>query len=290
MYINATGYYVPSGRVDNDHFLEINGLTSEWIVQRTGIRTRSIVGEGEGSDSMGLAAIDNALASLPYPITDIDLIVSACYSPYDTVATLAHVAQQKYNIDGAKAVYCSSACSSFVNGLEIVEGYFAMGKATKALLICSEHNTYYRNESDPKCGHLWGDAAVAYFISKEPVADTDMTIHGISMPYGKDVFLRACNYMIHALEQVTKPFGMAVTDISYIICHQANKRIVANVAHQLELPDDRFINNIEELGNTGSASAALVLAQNRDNYPKGTTFGLTVFGGGYSCGAFLVEK
>ena len=110
------------------------------------------------------------------------------------------------------------------------------------------------------------------------------------MPYGKDVFLRACNYMIHALEQVTKPFGMAVTDISYIICHQANKRIVANVAHQLELPDDRFINNIEELGNTGSASAALVLAQNRDNYPKGTTFGLTVFGGGYSCGAFLVEK
>ena len=113
---------------------------------------------------------------------------------------------------------------------------------------------------------------------------------GISMPYGKDVFLRACNYMIHALEQVTKPFGMAVTDISYIICHQANKRVVANVAHQLELPDDRFINNIEELGNTGSASAALVLAQNRDNYPKGTTFGLTVFGGGYSCGAFLVEK
>ena len=314
MYINATGFYVPAGRVDNDHFLEINGLTSEWIVQRTGIRTRSIVGEGEGSDSMGLAAIDNALASLPYPITDIDLIVSACYSPYDTVATLAHVAQQKYNIDGAKAVYCSSACSSFVNGLEIVEGYFAMGKATKALLICSEHNTYYRNESDPKCGHLWGDAAVAYFISKEPVADTDMTIKaiytcglgnigkgpdgvklrphedGISMPYGKDVFLRACNYMIHALEQVTKPFGMAVTDISYIICHQANKRIVANVAHQLELPDDRFINNIEELGNTGSASAALVLAQNRDNYPKGTTFGLTVFGGGYSCGAFLVEK
>ena len=59
MYINATGYYVPSGRVDNDHFLEINGLTSEWIVQRTGIRTRSIVGEGEGSDSMGLAAISS---------------------------------------------------------------------------------------------------------------------------------------------------------------------------------------------------------------------------------------
>ncbi len=314
MYINATGFYIPAGRVDNEHFLHVNGLTNDWIVQRTGIVTRSIVGEGEGSDSMGLAAIENALPSLPYDITDVDLIISACYSPYDTVATLAHVAQQKYNIDGAKAVYVSAACSSFVNGLEIIEGYFAMGKASKALLICSEFNTYYRNESDPKCGHLWGDAAVAYFISKERMSDNDMTIKGvytcglgnigkgpdgvrlrphedgITMPYGKDVFVRACHYMIVALEHVVKPNGMEITDLDYIICHQANKRIVSNVANQLELPDDKFLNNIEELGNTGSASAALVLAQNIDRFPKGTTFGLTVFGGGYSCGAFFVEK
>lgn len=314
MYINATGFYVPAGRVDNDHFLNINGLTSDWIVQRTGIKTRSIAAEGEGANSMGFAAIEDALKSLPYDITDVDFIIQADYSPYDTVATIAHLAQQKYNIDGAKAVYASSACSSFVNGLEIIEGYFAMGKASKALLICSEHNTYYSNESDPKCGHLWGDAAVAYFISKDPVADTDLTIKGvytcglgnigrgpdgvqlrprdggIMMPYGKDVFVRACHYMIHALEQVTTPIGMKVTDIDYIICHQANKRIVANVQRQLGISEDRFINNIEELGNTGSASAALVLAQNIDLHPKGTTFGLTVFGGGYSCGAFLVEK
>ena len=82
---------------------------------------------------------------------------------------------------------------------------------------------------------------------------------------------------------------MAVRDLDYIITHQANKRIVANVAHQLELADDRFINNIEELGNTGSASAALVFAQNRDKFKSGERIGLTVFGGGYSCGAFLVE-
>lgn len=314
MYINATGFYIPEGRVDNDHFFPINGLTDEWILQRTGIKTRSIAGEGESSNSMGLAAIDNALTTLPYDVTEVDLIVSACYSPYDTVATLAHVAQQKYNIDGAKAVYVSAACSSFVNGLEIIEGYFAMGKATKALLICSEHNTYYRNEADPKCGHLWGDAAVAYFISKDSVAATDMTIKGIytcglgnigkgpegvrlrphedgiTMPYGKDVFVRACHYMIDALEHITSPIGMKVADINYIICHQANMRIVANVANQLQLTDDHFLNNIQELGNTGSASAALVLAQRHNEYPKGTTFGLAVFGGGYSCGAFLVEK
>ena len=81
MYINATGYYVPEGRVDNDHFLEVNGLTSDWIYKRTGIKTRSKAGEGEGHNSMGLAAIADAVKHLPYDIKDVDLIVSASYSP-----------------------------------------------------------------------------------------------------------------------------------------------------------------------------------------------------------------
>ena len=313
MFINSTGYYIPSCRVDNEHFFNVNGLTSDWILKRTGISTRSKAGENEGHNSMGLEAINDALKKLPYDIKDVDLIVSAAYSAYDTVATLAHVAQQKYDIAGAKAVYASSACSSFVNGLEIVEGYFAMGKAKKALLVCSEHNTYYSNESDPKCGHLWGDGAVAMFLSAEQVAPNEPEIKqiytcglgnvskgpegvklrpkedGITMPDGRDVFMHACKYMVHALDQVTKPEGLAITDLDYIICHQANKRIVANVANQLSLPDDRFLNNIEEFGNTGSASAAIVFAQNREKFKKGQHVGLTVFGGGYSCGAFMVE-
>lgn len=107
-------------------------------------------------DSMALAAIDDALGNLPYAIKDVDLIVAACYAAYDTVATPAHVAQQHYDISGAKAVYVSAACSSFINGLEVIEGYFASGKAKRALLICTEHNTYYSNEKDHKAGHLWG--------------------------------------------------------------------------------------------------------------------------------------
>lgn len=313
MYINSIGYYVPSGRVDNDHFLTVNGLTSDWILKRTGIRTRSKASAGESHNSMGLDAIEAALPSLPYGIKEVDLIVSAAYSVYDTVATLAHEAQKKYDIDGAKAVYASSACSSFVNGLEIIEGYFAMGKADKALLVCSEHNTYYSNESDPKCGHLWGDGAVAMFVSKNRVSDSDVKIShiytcglgnvskgpegvklrpkedGITMPDGRDVFIHACKYMIHALDKVTAPDGIRPSDLDYIITHQANKRIVAQVAHQLELGEEKFLNNIEELGNTGSASAAIVLAQNFDRFRKGDRVGLTVFGGGYSCGAFTVE-
>lgn len=313
MYINSTGYYVPELRVNNDYFLNVNGLSDEWIYKRTGIRSRSKAAEGEGHNSMGIAAIEDAVKSLPYDIKDVDLIVSASYSPYDTVATLAHVAQQKFGIEGARAVYVSAACSSFVNGLEIVETYFAAGKATKALLICSEHNTYYSNEHDPKAGHLWGDAAVAYFLSKDKVSDSDVEVkavytcglgnvgkgpegvilrpkeNGIEMPDGRDVFVNACTYMIKALDRVTAPYAMKPADLDYIITHQANKRIVAQVAHQLDLTDDHFLNNIEEYGNTGSASCALVFAENRDKFKKGDKIGLTVFGGGYSCGAFLVE-
>ena len=313
MYINAIGCYVPQGRVDNDHFLEVNGLTSDWILKRTGISTRSKAAPGEGHNSMGLDAVEAALPSLPYDIKEVQLIVSAAYSVYDTVATLAHEVQKKYDIDGAKAVYASSACSSFVNGLEIIEGYFAMGKADKALLVCSEHNSYYANESDPKCGHLWGDGAVAMFVSKDRVSDKDIKISniftcglgniskgpegvklrpkedGITMPDGRDVFIHACKYMIEALDHVTSPDNMKPSDLTYIITHQANKRIVAQVAHQLGLGEDRFLNNIEELGNTGSASAAIVLAQNMDKFQKGDKVGLTVFGGGYSCGAFTID-
>lgn len=313
MYINATGYYIPAGRVDNDYYLTRIGLTDEWIRKRTGIVTRSRCQEGEGHNSMGLQAIADALNHLDYPITDVDLIVSASYSPYDTVATLAHEAQRKWEIDGAKAVYASAACSSFVNGLEIVEGYMASGKAHKALLVCSEHNSYYANENDPKCGHLWGDGAVAFFLSDERLSDQDLEIadiytcglanigygpegvklrpkeEGIMMPYGKDVFVHACHYMIEALEHVCKPHGLEVNELDYIICHQANLRIVANIEHQLGMDEGHFLNNISELGNTGSASAAIVFAQNRDRFKPGEHVGLTVFGGGYSCGAFMVN-
>lgn len=126
MYINATGFYVPEARVDNQHFLELNGLTSEWIEQRTGIRTRAIAKPEENINTMSMEAIRNALPLLPYDITEVDLIISASYSPYDTVATAAHKAQFEFNIKNAKALYLSSACSSFLNALEVVEGYFAI--------------------------------------------------------------------------------------------------------------------------------------------------------------------
>lgn len=314
MYINAIGHYIPSRRIPNEYFKELNGLDSDWILQRTGIETRSRCGEDENVDTMAFEAVENALPRLPYPIQDVDLIVAAHYCAYDTVGTAAHRVQRKYNIEGAKAVYASSACSSFVNGLEIIEGYFAMGKAKKALLICSEQNSYYSNDNDPKAGHLWGDAAVAYFVSKERQSENDMEVlsiytegvgqigagpegvllrpkeGGIAMPNGRDVFMYAVKYMKHALSKNLAESGMDVNEIDYFITHQANMRIVKQLAHMMDMPMERFLNNIQELGNTGSASAPLVLAEHQDELKKGDTVALMVFGGGYSCASFTVRK
>ena len=313
MYINAMGSYVPAQRLGNDYFTSINGLTPEWIEQRTGIRTRSRAGEGENHNTMGLEAVRDALKRLPYPVTDVDLIVSAAYSPLDLVGTLAHVAQREFEIDGAKAVYCSSACSSFINGLEIVEGYFAMGKATKALIISSEHNSYYASERDPKSGHLWGDGAVAWFISKDRVTPDDWQIldifteglgntgkgpegvrlrpaeDGITMPDGRDVFIPG---IMEHVERTGIHSGDSISVYpTFSVSPKVKEKIIeAQVAHQLDLDMDSFYNNIEELGNTGSASAALVLTQYADQVRTGEKTALMVFGGGYSCGCFIVQK
>lgn len=313
MFINATGYYVPEERVYNQHFFNLNGLTSEWIEQRTGICSRSKAKAEENINTMSLDAVRNALPKLPYDITTVDLIVAASYSPYDTVVTPAHLSQHEFHIENAKALYLSSACSSFLNALEVVEGYFAMGKASRALILSADKNSAYYNETDPKTGHLWGDAAAAFFISKERVTDKDAEIvdvftkglgylskaqeavhlrprdGGIMMPEGRDVFVQACTYMPENVLSLLEKNHYTLDDLSYFIGHQANMRIMSNIAKQLNLPEEKFLHNIEELGNTGSVSSALVFAQNHFLFKKGDLVAITVFGGGYSTGACLIK-
>ncbi|MDR0364558.1 MAG: ketoacyl-ACP synthase III [Bacteroidales bacterium] len=313
MFINATGFYIPSQRVSNDYFLEISGLTRDWIFKRTGIESRSKVTEDETGVEMGIEAVKRAMENLPYSTKDIDAIVSAGYTPIDTVGTLAHVVQKEFEMKNAMSLMVSSACSSFVNALEIIEGYFASGKAEKALIVCSEQNSYYSNEADQQSGYLWGDAAVAMFISKEKQAENEPEIlnitsrglghvgkgpkgvylslkdKGLVMPDGRDVFINATKYMIDAITTVTSRIGITPKDLDYLIAHQANIRIVNNVLHQLDFPEEKSLNNIQNYGNTGSASAFLVMMEHQQKFQKGSYVGITVFGGGYSSGAVLIR-
>ncbi|MEL6675129.1 MAG: ketoacyl-ACP synthase III [Bacteroidota bacterium] len=313
MYINTIGHYLPSRVVPNSYFEPINGLTHDWIESRTGIKERRRAGEEENSHTMAIAAVESCLDRVPYPIEELDLIVGAGYSPYDTVATIAHVVQHRLNLEDVQALYISSACSSLLNAIEVVEGYFAMGKAEKALVVVSEHNTLYANESDPVAGHLWGDGAACLYFSKERVQDSDLEVidlktagaatmgkgiegvvlrprdGGIQMPHGRDVFIHACQYMTQVSRDMVQKHGYTIGDLKFFIPHQANRRISVNVAGQLELPEEKLVSNIEHLGNTGSAGCAIGLAQKQTELEKGDLVVLTVFGGGYSYGAMLVK-
>lgn len=313
MYINAVAHYLPSTVVDNSYFKDVNGLSDEWIFQRTGIKERRKAASDENSNTMGVLAVANALPSLQYPVEGVDLIVGATYTPYDTVGTLSHFVQRHFNIENAAAVTITSACSSLINAIEIVEGYFATNKASKALVVASEHNTFYSNETDERSGHLWGDGAAAIFFSKEKLSDSDMCVEsittkglghigkgpegvylipkteGIVMPFGKDVFVNACTYMMTSLNDALEMKGYSFKDITYLIPHQANMRIIAQMAHLLDFPIESIFANIEELGNTGCASTAIALSQNLDKLKKNDLLGITVFGGGYSSGAMLVR-
>ena len=222
--------------------------------------------------------------------------------------------QRDLNINEIPTVSISSACSSLLNAVEIVEGYFAMGKATRAVVVVSEHNTAYNNEEDTMAGHLWGDGAAALLISKERIGPDDLHItevitggaapvgkadeavtlkpveKGIVMPFGRDVFQQACIYMARVTQTLLDRHRLTAAELTYLIPHQANLRIAKNVVKQLGIAPERAVSNIERLGNTGCAGAAIGLCDVWSTLEAGNKVIITVFGGGYSYGAMLLEK
>lgn len=313
LYINAIGHYLPKEIIPNEYFLSMNGLDDEWISKRTGIKTRVRCNEEENGNTMAVDAVKAMQENYSDALADVDLIVGATYSPYDTVLSLAHAVQREYKIEGAKAVSITSACSSFVNALEIAQVYIAAGKSKKALVVVSEHNSAYSNDICSKSGHLWGDGAACIIVSTEKIKDTDPEVKDIyteglgqvgqadqsvylrpangklEMPIGRDVFINACTYMAKAIELITSRNDIGIDDIDYVIPHQANIRIMNNVAHGLKIPNEKVIVNVTELGNTGSASTLIGLSQNYSKMKADDNVVFTVFGGGYSTGAILVK-
>ena len=315
VYLHHVAAYLPEAVVTNAHFTRLNGLANEWIIERTGIAERRKAAPGENANTMAVAATRAVLAAAPAFAPDsIDLIVAGTYTPHDTIFTAAHAVQRDLGVNEIPTVSISSACASLLNAVEIVEGYFAMGKATRAVVVVSEHNTAYNNEEDTTAGHLWGDGAAALLFSKERISPDDLHIaevitggaapigkadeavtlkpveKGIVMPYGRDVFQQACLYMTRVTQTLLDKHHIAVSDLTYLIPHQANLRISKNVVKQLGLDPARAVSNIERLGNTGCAGAAIGLAEVWDQLKGGDKIIITVFGGGYSYGAMLLEK
>ena len=314
MFIHGVGRYLPELVINNEHFTQLNGLSDEWIVSRTGIQERRKAAIDENSHTMGIAATQNLFDTIDTDKSVIDLIVGATYTAYDTIVTLGHAIQHFINVPDIPVVTISSACSSLLNAIEIVEGYFALGKANNALVVVSEHNTAYNNETDTVSGHLWGDGAATLLICKERQSEEDIEIkgvitggaatsgkateavvlrpndRGVIMPFGRDVFINACTYMPKVSKQILEKCNVSIEEIDFVIPHQANHRISLNVMETLGLRLDKLISNIQYLGNTGCAGCAIGISEHWNSFEKGNKIIVTVFGGGYSFGAMLLEK
>lgn len=312
MYINAIAHYLPSKILDNNHFNKTCGITSEWIEQRTGILERRICEEGENTNTMAIAVTDLLTKKLGLP--EYDLIIGATYTPYDTVFTVAHAVQRHLNLPAIPTISLSTACSSLLNAFEVAEGYFAIGKAKRALIVGSEHNSAYFDDTDRVCGPLWGDGAVAFSVSKEKLLDQDMSVAYLKtagaategkasvavslrpweggtlvMPNGRDVFIYACNFMYDESIKLLQASNLTIEDIDFFVPHQANLRISKHVGEQLKLPEEKLVLNTDKYGNTGCCGFGIGLSEILPQIRKGHKILVVVFGGGYSYGSMLIQ-
>lgn len=313
MFILGSGEFVPARVVDNAYFSQATGRPADWFVQRTGIQERRRAVGDEDLHSMGIAAVESLLTRKDLSLQGVDLIVAASYTPIDTIGTFAHVLQRHFDLRGARAIYLSTACSSFMDAVDLTAAYFQSGRARKTLIVAAEHNSAFARDEDERSGHLWGDGAAAVLLSKDAQGAEfeviDVRTRGLAecgqgplaislnpragelvMPYGKEVFARACQEIAAASREVLAANGLGVDDVRLFVPHQANKRIIDHVAGSLKLPPERVAITIDELGNTGCASVAITLHRFGGTVAPGEYVVLATFGGGYSVGAALLRR
>lgn len=306
-HIVATSEYVPDNILDNEHFAALTGKPPEWFLRRTGIQERRRAGANENSSSMAIRAVRNLLDSLGSWPVPVDLVISASYTPHDTIGTTAHQVQREFALRDAMVFELSSACSSFLNALEVGATFIEAGRSRCALLVATEHNSHF---SDDDSNHLWGDGAAAVLlmpkgpfkvlatktrgradlgrgpdaVSMRPLAG------GLQMPHGREVFQNAIDEMGMISREILDQAGLSVDDVSLVVPHQANLRILHALAERLQIADERVAVSIDRLGNTGSASVPITLHRNAHRVPAGGKVLLVSFGGGYSVGAALLER
>ena len=313
MFIHASSEYLPQRVVDNEYFSALTGRPTHWFEQLTGIRERRRAGEGENANTMAIRAVENLVQAAPGCLDGVDLIIGASYTPWDTIGTIAHVIQRQFSIANARALYISTACSSFIDALDMVAAYFAAGRAKRALVVAVEHNSLYSSDGDDRSGHLWGDGAAALLITKEAIPRAvqivdvrtvgranlgrgpegiNMIPHrdGLVMLHGKDIFIHACREMVAATREIVEQNGARLEEVSMLVPHQANKRIIDCVSQHLQVESLHVPMTIAELGNTGCAGVAITYHRNAHLLRSGQLAVLVTFGGGYSTGAALLRR
>ena len=312
--IIGTGSYLPSKLLTNNDLEKIVDTTDEWIVERTGIKTRHIMAGNETTISMAEAAAHKAIIASGLDKNKIQLIVVATSTPQTLFPNTACCLQRLLGIAGCCPAFdVSAACSGFIYAINIADQYIRSGQVENALVVGADSLTKFVDWSDRTTCILFSDGAGAVVLTadNEPGiysshlhADGDCsdllyltgnlydnaTQRHIKME-GNKVFKIAVTRLNEVVVEALKFNNFTTSQIDWLIPHQANLRIITATAKKLDLPMEKVILTIEDQGNTSAASIPLSLDIGvRDGrIKKNDLLLLEAFGAGLCWGASLIR-
>jgi len=308
--IAGTGSSLPARRVTNAELAERVDTSDEWIVERTGIRSRHIAGDGETTASLALAAARNALEAAAVAATDIDLIVLATATPDQTFPSSATKVQAALGIHDCIAFDVHAVCTGFIYALSVADAMLRGGNARTALVIGAETFSRLLDWEDRATCVLFGDGAGAVVLRAEDGergilatklhADgrhndllfvdggpsTTGTIGKLRMK-GREVFRHAVVNLASVLSEVLDAAGLTPADVDWVVPHQANARILDATAKKLGLDPAKVVVTVDQHANTSAASVPLALdtAVRDGRIKRGDVIVLEAMGGGFTWGA-----
>ena len=314
--IVGTGSCLPGNPVSNSD-LAARGIetSDEWIVTRTGIRTRHLAEPGVTSSELGLIAAQRALEMAGLQAGDIDLIIVATSTPDFIFPSTACLIQGKLGNKGAAAFDVQAVCSGFAYALGVAEKFIRSGSHRRALVIGAEVFSRILDWNDRGTCVLFGDGAGAVVLeaSENPgILATAMHADGsqfgilnvpgqvaggqvVGDPFlrmdGQAVFKFAVRVLAEIAEEVCAAAGVATGEVDWLIPHQANIRIIEATGKKLGIARERVIVSVDRHGNTSAASVPLALdeAVRDGRVQRGQKVLLEGIGGGFAWGAALLE-
>ena len=309
MYAHITGWgkALPEQRLTNANLEKIVDTADEWIVSRTGIRERRIVSDEETTDSLGADAAREALNTANVRAETVDMVIAASCTPESLFPSIANRIQQRLGLKRAAALDLNQACSGFIHGLAVAQGFIASGQYETILIVGAEVLTRHVDWSDRATCVLFGDAAGAVVVQASarpggPLAfdlGSDggggdlltLPIDGKLVMNGREVYRFAVTAMTASLRAAIEKADMTLEDIDLLIPHQANIRIIHSAAQTLGIPLEKVFTNVEKYGNTSAASipVALCEALEAGRIKPDDTLAMVAFGAGLAWGATVVR-
>ncbi len=312
--ILGVGSALPKRQVSNAELAETLDTSDEWIVDRTGIRSRYIAGEGETTATLAADAARKALANAGIEASEIGLIVLATATPDQTFPSSATKVQAMLGIPDCIAFDVHAVCTGFLYALSVADSMLRGGTAGKALVIGAETFTRILDWEDRGTCVLFGDGAGALVLGLEEDGrgilatrlhadgrhndllyvdggpSTTGTVGKLRMK-GREVFRHAVINLADVMTEVLDVAGLTADDVDWVVPHQANSRILDATARKLGLPPEKVIVTVDQHANTSAASVPLALdtAVQDGRIKRGDLIVLEAMGGGFTWGAAVLR-